>query len=103
MPSARMALIVITLDSLLLQPVFGEKRKLYLRGQAGYMLGLDDTPPHAWLGGTSLEIFSYPFLIREDRRNQPAKLLATNRVGSTPSRSKAFCCSGVGLANIGNG
>lgn len=54
MPSTRMAILVITMSSLLLQPVFGEKRKLYLRGQVGYTLGLDDTPPHAWVGAVTI-------------------------------------------------
>lgn len=54
MPSTRTAIFFIIMSSLLLQPVFGEKRKLYLRGQAGYTFGLDDTPPHAWLGGVTI-------------------------------------------------
>ena len=54
MPSARVILLVATVSSLFLQPVAGEKRKLYLRGQLGYMLGLDDVSPHAWLGGATI-------------------------------------------------
>ena len=54
MPSARVILIFVTVSSFLLQPVSGEKRKLYLRGQLGYMLGLDDVSPHARLGGATI-------------------------------------------------
>ena len=54
MPSARVILLVVAVSLLFLQPVSGEKRKLYLRGQLGYMLGLDDVSPHAWLGSATI-------------------------------------------------
>lgn len=38
----------------------------------------------------------------EKRRNQSAHLPVTNRVGSERSRSTAFACASVGMANLGN-
>ena len=51
MTTARVILYCVTVSSLLLQPMFGQERKVDLRGEAGYTLGLEDTPPHARLGG----------------------------------------------------
>ena len=59
MVSARLVLFLVT-TFLLLQPVFGQKRKVYLRGLAGYALGLEDTPPHAWLGGGAVTAAAGP-------------------------------------------
>ena len=36
------------------QPVFGQQRSVDLRGQGGHTYLLDDTPPHAWIGGGSV-------------------------------------------------
>ena len=54
MPSARVILLFVTVSSLFLLPVRGEKRRIYLRGQLGYTLGLDDVSRHAWLGGATI-------------------------------------------------
>ena len=56
MASARLVLFLVTTFLLLLQPAFGKERKVYLRGLAGYTLGLEDTPPHAWLGGGAVTV-----------------------------------------------
>ena len=39
---------------LLLQPVYGQKREVDVRAVWGYTAGLEDTPPHAWVGGGSV-------------------------------------------------
>ena len=52
---ARMVLLaLITISTLLLQPAFGQKRKVDLRGHLGHTLLLEDTPPHAWVGGGAI-------------------------------------------------
>ena len=55
MRHARMVLLaLITISMLLLQPAFGQKRKVDLRGHLGHTLLLEDTPPHAWVGGGAI-------------------------------------------------
>ena len=55
MQHARISLIVLATGLvLLLQPVFGQKRKVDVRALLGYTAGLEDTPPHAWVGGGSV-------------------------------------------------
>ena len=51
MKAVRVFLFCVTVSSLVVQPVLGQERKVDLRGGVGYALGLEDTPPHAWLGG----------------------------------------------------
>ena len=36
------------------QPVVGQQRSVDLRGQWGHTYLLEDTPPHAWIGGGSV-------------------------------------------------
>ncbi len=55
MPHTRIFPIVLAIGLvLLLQPVFGQKRKVDVRALWGYTAGLEDTPPHAWVGGGSV-------------------------------------------------
>ncbi len=55
MPHTRIFPIVLAIGLvLLLQPVFGQKRKVDVRALLGYTAGLEDTPPHAWVGGGSV-------------------------------------------------
>ena len=55
MRHARMILrVLITISMLLLQPAFGQNRKVDLRGHLGHTYLLEDTPPQAWLGGGAI-------------------------------------------------
>ena len=55
MPNARVSSIVLVIGLiLLLQPVFGQNRKVDVRALLGYTAGLEDTPPHAWVVGGSV-------------------------------------------------
>ena len=55
MRHARMILLtLITISMLLLKPVFGQNRKVDLRGHLGHTYLLEDTPPQAWLGGGAI-------------------------------------------------
>ena len=55
MQHARMVLLaLITISMLLLQPAFGQNRKVDLRGHLGHTYLLEDTPPQAWLGGGAI-------------------------------------------------
>ena len=60
MTSARVILFFVTVSLLVSQPMFGQKRKVDLRGEIGYTLGLEDTPPHAWLGGGAVTAAASP-------------------------------------------
>ena len=60
MTSARVILFFVTVSSLVSQPLIGQKRKVELRGGIGYTLGLEDTPPHAWLGGGAVTAAARP-------------------------------------------
>ena len=60
MPSARIILFVVTVSFLVAQPMFGQKPKFDLRGEIGYALGLEDTPPQAWLGGGAVTAAASP-------------------------------------------
>ncbi len=52
MPHARISTLVLVAGLFLfLQPVCGQKRKVDVRALWGYAAGLEDTPPHAWVGG----------------------------------------------------
>ncbi len=55
MQHARIFPIVLVIVLVLFQqPVFGQQRSVDLRGQWGHTYLLDDTPPHAWIGGGSV-------------------------------------------------
>ena len=55
MQHARIFPIVLVIVLVLFQqPVFGQQRSVDLRGQGGHTYLLDDTPPHAWIGGGSV-------------------------------------------------
>ena len=52
MQEARIFPIVLVIVLVLFQqPVFGLQRSVDRRGQGGHTYLLDDTPPHAWIGG----------------------------------------------------
>ena len=47
-------IVLVTSLGLLLQPVYGQRRGVDLRGHLGHTYLLEDTPPHAWIGGGSV-------------------------------------------------
>ena len=55
MQHVRLSPIVLVMVLVLFpQPVVGQQRSVDLRGQWGHTYLLEDTPPHAWIGGGSV-------------------------------------------------
>ena len=57
MPSTRIFLsALVAILALLPSPVLGQARTVDVRASVGYTLGLDDTPPYAWVGGGTVTV-----------------------------------------------